>query len=143
MKFFGKSWGVSKRDEPPPPPRSVDDSVYPRELERLERQAISDRRAAAGLDPDDSQMPIGLACSGGGIRSATVCLGVFQALARARLLKRIDFLSTVSGGGYAGTFLGHLYLRPYADPARDTAGRPAGTAGADGADAEVGGANPA
>src|SRR6266536_2998454 len=83
-------------------------------------------------DPADPQLPIGLACSGGGIRSATFCLGVFQALARSNFLRRIDFLSTVSGGGYIGTFLGHLYLRPYADPGKDQAGHPTDQAGAEG-----------
>ncbi|HSU84534.1 MAG TPA: hypothetical protein VLR69_19125, partial [Thermoanaerobaculia bacterium] len=39
-----------------------------------------------------------LCFSGGGIRSATFGLGVIQGLARAGLLKRFDFLSTVSGG---------------------------------------------
>ena len=143
MKIFGKLFGGGSRpEEPPPPPLAMDDSVYPPELERLERLAIADRRAAAGYEPDDPQAPIGLACSGGGIRSATVCLGVFQALARAGLLRRIDFLSTVSGGGYAGTFLGHLYLRAYADPSRDAGGHPASAAGGDRA-AEVLGDNPA
>ena len=111
---------------------SADDSAYPRELERLERKAVEDRRAAAGLEPGDQQLPIGLACSGGGIRSATVCLGVFQALARAKLLRRVDFLSTVSGGGYIGAFLGHLYLRPYVDPRKDKGGQPSDWAGAAG-----------
>ncbi len=48
---------------------------------------------------------IGLAFSGGGIRSATFNLGVLQGLARYGLLKRIDYLSTVSGGGYIGSWL--------------------------------------
>ena len=47
----------------------------------------------------------GLALSGGGIRSATVCLGVLQSLAGASLLRRFDYLSTVSGGGYIGAWL--------------------------------------
>jgi len=47
----------------------------------------------------------GLALSGGGIRSATFSLGVMQALARKGWLKRFDYLSTVSGGGYIGTSL--------------------------------------
>jgi MFS family permease len=42
----------------------------------------------------------GLCFSGGGIRSATFCLGVLQALAEANKLKTFDYLSTVSGGGY-------------------------------------------
>ena len=41
----------------------------------------------------------GLALSGGGIRSATFALGVLQALAKRGLLSKIDYLSTVSGGG--------------------------------------------
>src|SRR5215467_9815617 len=47
----------------------------------------------------------GLALSGGGIRSAVFCLGVLQALAKHDLLKRFDYLSTVSGGGYIGSSL--------------------------------------
>jgi hypothetical protein len=46
-----------------------------------------------------------LCLSGGGIRSATFNLGVLQALARADLLHRFDYLSTVSGGGYIGSWL--------------------------------------
>jgi len=47
----------------------------------------------------------GLAFSGGGIRSATFNLGIIQALARQGLLDRFDYLSTVSGGGYIGSWL--------------------------------------
>src|SRR4029077_3583718 len=46
-----------------------------------------------------------LCLSGGGIRSATFGLGVVQGLARWGLLSRFDFLSTVSGGGYLGSWL--------------------------------------
>jgi predicted acylesterase/phospholipase RssA len=48
---------------------------------------------------------IGLAFSGGGIRSATFNLGILQALACSRLLGAFDYLSTVSGGGYIGGWL--------------------------------------
>ena len=48
---------------------------------------------------------IGLAFSGGGIRSATFNLGILQALARERLLRTFDYVSTVSGGGYIGSWL--------------------------------------
>ncbi|MDA8020417.1 MAG: patatin-like phospholipase family protein [Thermoanaerobaculia bacterium] len=47
----------------------------------------------------------GLCFSGGGIRSATFNLGVAQALAERGLLRRMDYLSTVSGGGYIGSWL--------------------------------------
>jgi hypothetical protein len=46
---------------------------------------------------------LGLALSGGGIRSASVSLGCTQALDRAGVLDWVDYLSTVSGGGYTGT----------------------------------------
>ena len=48
---------------------------------------------------------IGLAFSGGGIRSATFNLGILQGLAAAKLLSQIHYLSTVSGGGYIGSWL--------------------------------------
>ncbi len=48
---------------------------------------------------------IGLAFSGGGIRSATFNLGILQALAEKGLLHKFDYLSTVSGGGYIGSWL--------------------------------------
>ncbi len=47
----------------------------------------------------------GLCFSGGGIRSATFALGVLQSLARLQLLNKFDYLSTVSGGGYIGSWL--------------------------------------
>jgi choline dehydrogenase-like flavoprotein/cytochrome P450 len=96
----------------------ADSPVYPRALEREEAAAVHVRRAAAGraapADPAPTRLPpdtVGLALSGGGIRSATFCLGVLQALARCGRLGDIDFLSTVSGGGYTGGFLGRLFTR--------------------------------
>src|SRR5579872_663608 len=47
---------------------------------------------------------LGLAFSGGGIRSATFNLGVLQGLAEHEVLKEVDYLSTVSGGGYIGAW---------------------------------------
>lgn len=47
----------------------------------------------------------GLALSGGGIRSASFASGLLQALAEEKYLESFDYLSTVSGGGYAGTAL--------------------------------------
>src|SRR5215470_7237191 len=54
--------------------------------------ALEDERAA-------------LCISGGGIRSATFGLGVLQGLARCGLLGKFHYLSTVSGGGYIGSWL--------------------------------------
>jgi hypothetical protein len=56
------------------------------------------------LRPTSDSKVIGLALSGGGIRSSAFCLGAMQALdAPRKLIDKIDYLSTVSGGGYIGT----------------------------------------
>jgi hypothetical protein len=47
----------------------------------------------------------GLALSGGGIRSATFNLGVLQGLADLDLLRRLDYLSGVSGGSHIAAWL--------------------------------------
>ncbi len=57
------------------------------------------------LTPRDEAGLVGLSLSGGGIRSAAFCLGALQALDAAGVLKRVDYLSTVSGGGYIGCSL--------------------------------------
>jgi hypothetical protein len=67
-----------------------------------ERKLINQRRPAAKPVADDL---VGLAFSGGGIRSATFGLGVLEALKELGLLKKFDYLSTVSGGGYIGAWL--------------------------------------
>jgi hypothetical protein len=54
---------------------------------------------------DDDKARTALSISGGGIRSATFALGVLQGLAGASVLDKFDFLSTVSGGGYIGSWL--------------------------------------
>lgn len=57
------------------------------------------------LRKDTENGSVGLAFSGGGIRSATFNLGVLQGLAQSNLLAGFDYLSTVSGGGYIGSWL--------------------------------------
>ena len=69
-----------------------------------ELKVIKDRRP----DKDEKFIKenlVGLAFSGGGIRSATFGLGVLEALRDLGILKKIDYLSTVSGGGYIGAWL--------------------------------------
>jgi hypothetical protein len=59
----------------------------------------------AATDPTTALELTGITCSGGGIRSASFCLGVLQGLQFKKTLDRMDYLSTVSGGGYIGTTL--------------------------------------
>lgn len=79
------------------------------EIEQLRPQAHDPQQSPEAC-ADRAQL-VGLALSGGGIRSATFCLGVIQALARLRLLRAFDYLSTVSGGGYIGAWLSTLIFR--------------------------------
>jgi hypothetical protein len=86
-----------------------------RELEEIEAL----RRRRRGEEPLTTAPPaptlatrrafdqclLGLALSGGGIRSATFSLGILQGLASRGWLRHIDYLSTVSGGGYIGAWL--------------------------------------
>lgn len=67
------------------------------------------------LRPTASSGLAGLALSGGGIRSASFCLGALQALDKAGVLNKIDYLSTVSGGGYIGTSLSAAMSRSKGD----------------------------
>jgi len=69
---------------------------------------VPDTAAAAG-QPSDT---VGLSLSGGGIRSAAFALGVVQQLADAGILAHVDYLSTVSGGGFlGGAILTHLHSK--------------------------------
>lgn len=63
----------------------------------LERQKLAEN----GVDVRRSA----LCFSGGGIRSATFCLGVLQSMAKIGWLNQFTYLSTVSGGGYIGSWL--------------------------------------
>ncbi|MBI3776120.1 MAG: hypothetical protein HY273_11315 [Gammaproteobacteria bacterium] len=78
----------------------------------LEHARIAQRRAVAQVEPGNpSEDAVGLALSGGGIRSATFNLGMLQAMHRFGFLRRVDYLSTVSGGGYIGSSLTWLMSR--------------------------------
>lgn len=93
-----------------------------------EQESIQARRAdgkqARQIDGNDVPVDlVGVAFSGGGIRSATLALGVTQRLVEEGVLQyrrgedraadpqppsvlsAVDYLSTVSGGGYFGSFL--------------------------------------
>jgi hypothetical protein len=63
-----------------------------------------EKRLGKEFQPDPEGF-VGLAFSGGGIRSATFNLGVRQELENLGLFKFFDYLSTVSGGGYTGSWL--------------------------------------
>ncbi len=90
--------------------------IYPEEIEAINarrkrlkqnpavlKHAGKDREGDPVLVPDAKSPLVGLSLSGGGVRSASFCLGAMQALDEAGVIKKIDYLSTVSGGGCIGT----------------------------------------
>ena len=85
-------------------PRITVSHVLDNELEQI-RSSRLERLEAKENTRDPANSLIGLAFSGGGIRSATFNLGILQGLARLGLLRKFDYLSTVSGGGYIGSWL--------------------------------------
>ncbi|WP_394792442.1 hypothetical protein [Rhodoferax sp.] len=111
---------------PSPPPPPLPDDLQA--LQLAEQIAVLARRQRVldGVGPSNSSalhLPrVGLALSGGGVRSATFALGLMRGMAQNRsaevdapasltrngLLGRLDYLSTVSGGGYIGAMWGRL-----------------------------------
>lgn len=73
-------------------------------VEHAEKDWIAQRRQCVGGIDTDAPL-VGLGLSGGGIRSASFNLGVLQALEEKALLSRVDYLSSVSGGGYIASCL--------------------------------------
>jgi len=69
-------------------------------------EVINKEKKRIGIEGKDEKL-YGLAISGGGIRSASFALGVLQALVlpKINLLKKLHYMSTVSGGGYIGSSL--------------------------------------
>lgn len=85
-------------------------SVVAAEIGQINRRRQWLRQQGLSKRPDVEPAPdgkvndvVGMALSGGGIRSAATCLGVMQALNHHDLLNQVDYLSTVSGGGYIGS----------------------------------------
>lgn len=94
------------------PPKDPSAAVHTTDFQVVqdgEKTYLQRRREANGL-PDLEQDPglWGLSLSGGGVRSATFCLGVLQALMGKDRMRRFDYMSTVSGGGYIGSCLSSL-----------------------------------
>jgi len=87
----------------PPPPEQPPTELQ-RRMRRKRERLCKQLHQYIRLLPDHAA-PTALCLSGGGIRSATFSLGVLQGLARKQMLGKFHYLSTVSGGGYIGSWL--------------------------------------
>lgn len=97
IKQESKDTHVSRKTKEDPPASTF------AHAHAIEERAVAQAREEYGI-PQAAER-VGLALSGGGVRSATFCLGVIQSLAKRDRLSKIDYLSTVSGGGYVGAWL--------------------------------------
>ncbi|HEU0215211.1 MAG TPA: patatin-like phospholipase family protein, partial [Stellaceae bacterium] len=79
------------------------DAINLAELDKA--KAVERARLGAAYDWASTQRLSALCLSGGGIRSAAFSLGVIQGFADKDLLSKFNYLSTVSGGGYIGSWL--------------------------------------
>lgn len=121
--------------------------IHAGKLKRLKLD-LEDRKGAALYQALNQLDSAALCLSGGGIRSAAFCLGVIQALAsqprsaptgndkpgpacdeaQRCLLSKFHYLSTVSGGGYIGSWLSAWRSHaPWNDVWRGLISRPPGT----------------
>jgi len=78
-----------------------------REVIQREKEHLRVRRQKLGIEHGNPEAEnwFGIALSGGGIRSATINLGILKTLHRFGVLKRADYLSSVSGGGYTHAYV--------------------------------------
>jgi hypothetical protein len=116
MEPFGKKEGGMSEAErgdhgyvDPHDPKLCQAGCLPKPVWEAEEAAIKERReyikASGARDRTGYESYTGLALSGGGIRSASFGLGALQALHVSAGIEGIDYLSTVSGGGYIGCAL--------------------------------------
>ena len=69
-----------------------------------------------GRRPETTRPDLVIACSGGGIRSASFCLGALQVLNQSGHYRRADAVVGVSGGGYMAAALHAARWRSTTDP---------------------------
>lgn len=79
----------------------------PDQVIEQEEQLLRIRREKLGKESPDALTSnrFGIALSGGGIRSATINLGLLKTLNLFGILERADYISSVSGGGYTGAYV--------------------------------------
>jgi hypothetical protein len=86
-------------------------NVFAEELEEIEnrwRRVYPNAPQCRSRQPTVKHGLVGIAFSGGGIRSAAINLGITQALHDRGVFHHVDYMSTVSGGGYLGSSISAL-----------------------------------
>ena len=95
------------------------DNAYTTPSARRQRSLHAEGRRTV-TEPSTRHGLVGIGLSGGGIRSATVNLGIVQTLHARGIFGHADYLSTVSGGGYLGASISTLMRRKTGEPGGST-----------------------
>jgi hypothetical protein len=114
-----KAWKQRARKPRPAtkPPGYTFEEVFTEELRDIESrwgQVCRDGSRRRLTNQDGNCQPtvehglVGIGFSGGGIRSASLNLGITQALHKYGVFDHLDYMSTVSGGGYLGSSISTL-----------------------------------
>jgi hypothetical protein len=91
----------------------LEDKIWDPIQKQEDEQIRQIRGLREGKPPEEvnADNKVGIACSGGGIRTATLNLGILEVLREKGILEKTDYLSTVSGGGFVGSWLTASELR--------------------------------
>ncbi len=83
------------------------ESISCNEVIQKEQEHLRLRRQKLNIEHGTEEKPnwFGIALSGGGIRSATINLGILKTLNKYGILQKADYLSTVSGGGFIHAYV--------------------------------------
>jgi hypothetical protein len=105
--------GLSSDKPTPAPAEWTFEEVFQAELGEVQARwknvyPDGERSLAKRADPTPEHGLVGIAYSGGGIRSATINMGITQALHQQGVFDHADYMSTVSGGGYLGSSISTL-----------------------------------
>src|SRR5205085_323658 len=116
----------------------------PRDWQGLKRHGRHDLLPPPGKDAIPAARPdLVIACSGGGIKSASFCLGALQHLGQAGIYPRADAVVGVSGGGYAAAAYAVAHQKAVRDARRTQEVRACtGSATAESGSAAVGNTGP-
>lgn len=105
-----------EKDPTEPDAQGSADEPADAEKETRSQDRRTEEAEGHAVRPDVGLGLIGLSYSGGGIRSAAFNLGVTQAAVELGLMPRVDYLSTVSGGGYTGACVSAVMSDDRVDP---------------------------
>ncbi|MCB0524000.1 MAG: hypothetical protein H6576_12045 [Lewinellaceae bacterium] len=72
-----------------------------------EKEQLRQRRKKLNMEhgTPDQENWFGIALSGGGIRSATINMGILKTLNKFGIVQQADYMSSVSGGGYTHSYV--------------------------------------